>query len=168
MQSDNSDNLHDQPQEISYHLSRAPHFFSHQFNKLFRNPWVIVLLVWGLLFLILGVALAYGQGAGHAINRRHTVVNSRRAINHAASRNKTEVVEIFNAGEDQVVPPQSGEANVGRRRHALFARRQERRRRAHGWRAGGPGEFLRNVTLGNPDSMPDVHWAISGAMTNEQ
>jgi len=70
MQLGNSDNLHHQPQEISCYSSGVAHFFSRRFNKLFRSPLTFVLLVWGLLFMILGVTLAYARDASHAVNQQ--------------------------------------------------------------------------------------------------
>ena len=130
MQFGNSDNLHHQPQEISWRPSGVAYFFSHRFNKLFRSPLTFVLLVWGLLFMILSVTLAYAQDASYPVNQRGTVVNSR-AANHRASRNKTEIVEIFSAGEDLVVPPQATASDIAQRRRAAVAPRRARRRQAH-------------------------------------
>jgi len=72
MQFGDSDNRHHQPREISCYSSGATCFLSHRFNKLFRSPLTFVLLIWGLLFMILGVTLVYGQDTGHAPIQQHT------------------------------------------------------------------------------------------------
>lgn len=84
MQFGDSDNLHYQPQETSRHESRALHFFQRRFNKPFRSPLTFVLMVWGLLFVILGFTLAYAQDASHAVNQQRATASSRKAVTHTA------------------------------------------------------------------------------------
>jgi hypothetical protein len=63
--------------EISRRPFDAARSLSNRVSELFHNPLAIVLLVWGSLFLILGVALPYAQDASQAVDqraRRHTSV----------------------------------------------------------------------------------------------
>ncbi|MGH9752363.1 MAG: hypothetical protein ACREA2_06215 [Blastocatellia bacterium] len=98
---------HHQQQESSYRPLDAARSFSQWAGNLFRNPLVILLLVWALMFLMLGVTLAYAQDAGHTINQRSSAVHPRAETDHKVSDKKTETVEIFSAGEDLVIPPRA-------------------------------------------------------------
>jgi len=85
MQFGNSENLHHhQPQKLSYRPPEAAHLLSHRVSKLFRNLLTFVLLVWGLLFLILSVTLAYAQDAVPAVHHPPTV-NPRAATKPTAT-----------------------------------------------------------------------------------
>ena len=110
------DNIHShQPQEISLHPFDAALPYLHWVGKLFRSPLAIVLLVWGFLFIVLGVALAYGQEAGCAAGAHRKV-----------SGKKTEAVEIFSVGEVLVTPPKAVEKKDSPRRRAIAGRRARR------------------------------------------
>jgi hypothetical protein len=129
MQFGNFDNLHRrQPPETPRHspdLARS--FLQRIFQwgvKLLRSPLTVVLLVWGILFLILIFALARAQEPGHDVDRRRTATGPARAV----CGNKTEAVEIFSAGEDLVIRPQAPEAKAPSRRHKNAVRRRARRR----------------------------------------
>lgn len=133
MQFGSFDNLHrHQPQEISCRPPGAVRSFSHWVSKLFRNPLAIVLLVWGFLFLVLGVTLVYARGAGHAVNQQHGAVSTRAATDHKVSNKKTEAVEIFCVGEDVVIPPQAAAVKASPRRRTVALQRRARRQRAYG------------------------------------
>jgi len=81
MQFGNFDNLHRRrPQAISRRPIDAARSISRWVGKLFRSPLAIVLLVWGFLFLILSIALAYAQEAGHAVNQRRAAARIERAV----------------------------------------------------------------------------------------
>src|SRR5215468_2980796 len=102
MQFSNFDNPHcHQPQSISRRPIDVARSISRWSGKLFRSPLTVVLLVWGFLFLILSIALAYAQEVGHAVKQGRAAVG----IERAACDKKTEAVEIFSAGEDPVIPP---------------------------------------------------------------
>lgn len=84
MQFGDSDNLHYQPQETSRDKTEALCFFWRRFNKLLRSPLTFVFIVWGLLFMILGLILAYAQEVSHDASRQHPTASSRKAVNHTA------------------------------------------------------------------------------------
>jgi len=107
-------------QEIYRRTSGAVRSFSRWGGKLFRNPLAIILLVWGLLFLILSVTLACAQDAGHAVNPRVT-------IERAVCGKKTEAVEIFNAGQGLVIPPPPAAVKASSRRRTVAVGRRARR-----------------------------------------
>src|SRR5882672_12850853 len=94
-----------QPCELPRRPLKAARSFLRWAGKLFRNPLVIVLLIWGLLFLILSVALVYARDAGNAVNQLRSAVNPRARSERPVCDRKTEVVEIFSVGEDLVIPP---------------------------------------------------------------
>jgi hypothetical protein len=68
-----------------------------------------VLLVWGLLFLMLGVTFAYAQDAGTTTRHQRKAGGLRAAPRHKTTEKKTEIVGIFSAGGDLIVPPQKTE-----------------------------------------------------------
>jgi hypothetical protein len=80
-------------------------------------------LVWGLLFLILSVALACAQEPGHDVNQRRTAAAPERGV----CDKKTEAVEIFSAGEDLVIQPPARAVKASSRRHKIAVRRRARR-----------------------------------------
>lgn len=122
------DDLHrHQPRQLSRRPLNAARSFSRWAGKLFRNPLAIVLLIWGVLFLILSVTLAYGQDAGQTVNQRGSAVNPRAAIDPTVSDTKTETVEIFSAGEDLVIPPRVITVKASPRRRATAIHRRAQR-----------------------------------------
>jgi len=124
MQFGNFDNLHcHQPQAIPRRPLEAVRSISRWGGKLFRSPLAIVLLVCGFLFLILVVALAYAQDAGHPVNQRRTAAG----IGRAVCDKKTEAVEIFSAGEDLVIPPPPTAVKAPSRRRTVAVGRRARR-----------------------------------------
>lgn len=128
MQFGSFDNLRRrQPQEISRRPLDAARSFSRWVSKLFRNPFAIVLLVWGFLFLILSVTLACAQEDGHAVNQRGSAVNPRAPAERLVHDRKTEVVEIFSAGEDLVIPPPTAAVKASSRRRTVAVGRRARR-----------------------------------------
>src|SRR5215468_3418657 len=124
MQFGNFDNLHCRRlQAISRRPIDAARSVSRWGGKLFRSPLAIVLLVWGFLFLILSIALAYAQDAGHPVNQRRTAAG----IGRAVCDKKTEAVEIFSAGEDLVIPPPPTAVKAPSRRRTVAVGRRARR-----------------------------------------
>ncbi len=90
-------------------------------DRLFRSPIAIVLLVWGFLFLILGVASALPQEIGNEVKPR----NAARGRERDRCDKKTEVVEIFSVGEELVIRPQV--KNPSSRRSKIAVGRVPRR-----------------------------------------
>ena len=88
------ENFHSQLNKFSRRPSITVLSLSHWIGDLFRNPFTFVLLVWGLLFLMLGATFAYAQDA--APNARRPQVRSRVHKTHAhnIAKNKIESVEI--------------------------------------------------------------------------
>jgi hypothetical protein len=124
MQFGNFDNFHShQPKENSRYSNDDARSITRWRGKLFRSPLAIVLLVWGFLFLVLGVALACAQEAGHDVNQRRTAAGPERA----GCGKKTEVVDLFSAGEDPVIPSQAPAVKASSRRHKSAVRRRARR-----------------------------------------
>ena len=124
MQFDNFDNLHrNQPQENSPRSLDVARSILRWGGKLFRSPFVIVLLVWGFLFLILSVALSCAQEPDHDVNQRRTAAATERGV----CDKKTEAVEIFSAGEDLVIQPPAHTVKAPSRRHKIAVRRRARR-----------------------------------------
>src|SRR5262249_13225379 len=118
---DNHRSRHSQQERRSQPAAASP--ISRLVGRLFRSPLAIVLLVWGGLFLILWVALAFAQDTGYEVNRPR--------ITAAAGRDgcdkKTEVVEIFSAGEDPVIPSRPQSAKSPSRRGKIAGGRRARR-----------------------------------------
>jgi len=63
MQLGSSDNLHHHRKGISCRPPDVARSFFRRAGKLFNNPLTYIALVWGLMFLALGVTLAYAQDA---------------------------------------------------------------------------------------------------------
>jgi hypothetical protein len=90
-------------------------------GKLFRNPLTFVLLVWGLMFLMLGVTLAYARGAETAARPDKA---KRPGVNSKTTGKKIESVEIFSAGEDLAIPPRKAAGKAGAKILAESSRRR--------------------------------------------
>jgi len=116
-----------QPCELPRRPLKAARSFLRWAGKLFRNPLAIVLLIWGLLFLILTVTLVYGQDAGNAVNQPRSAVNPRARSERTVCDRKTEAVEIFSVGEDLVVPPPPAAVKASSLRHTVAVGRRARR-----------------------------------------
>lgn len=116
-----------QPCELPRRPLKAARSFLRWAGKLFRNPLVIVLLIWGLLFLILSVALVYARDAGNAVNQLRSAVNPRARSERPVCDRKTEVVEIFSVGEDLVIPPPPATVKASSRRRTVAVGRRARR-----------------------------------------
>jgi hypothetical protein len=87
MQFGNSDNLHHHRKRISCHPPDAARSFSRWAGKLFNNPLTYIALVWGLMFLALGVTLAYAQDAAPIANHQRVVASPRVTTDCAVSDN---------------------------------------------------------------------------------
>jgi hypothetical protein len=115
-----------QPCELPRRPLKATRSFLRWAGKLFRNPLAIVLLIWGLLFLILSVTLVYAQDAGNAVNQPRSAVNPCARPERTVCDRKTDVVEIFSVGEDLVIPPPAAVKASSRRRTVAVGRRAHR------------------------------------------
>jgi hypothetical protein len=116
-----------QPCELPRRPLKAARSFLRWAGKLFRNPLAIVLLIWGLLFLILSVTLVYAQDAGNAGNQPRSAGNPRAQSERPVCDRKTAVVEIFSVGEDLVIqPPPAPVKSSSRRRTVAVGRRAHR------------------------------------------
>jgi hypothetical protein len=71
MQFGSSDNLHHHRKGISCRPPDVARSFSRWAGKLFNHPLTYIALVWGLMFLALGVTLAYAQDAAPIARRQH-------------------------------------------------------------------------------------------------
>ncbi len=86
MQFGSSDNLHHRRKGISCRPPDAARSFSRWAGKLFNNPLTYIALVWGLMFLALGVTLAYAQDAA-PITDHQRVASPRAATDQTVSDN---------------------------------------------------------------------------------
>ena len=77
-----SDYLHHRLKKVSSRPFEAVLFVSYLVGKLFRNPLAFILLVWGLMFLILGVTLAYIRDVDPIADQQRITVNPRATIDH--------------------------------------------------------------------------------------
>ncbi|MGH9854043.1 MAG: hypothetical protein ACREBD_29720, partial [Blastocatellia bacterium] len=87
MQFGSSDNLHHHRKGISCRPPDAAHSFFRWAGKLFNNPLTYIALVWGLMFLALGVTLAYAQGAAPIVNHQSVVASPRATPAHTVPHN---------------------------------------------------------------------------------
>jgi hypothetical protein len=67
MQFGSSDNFHHHRKGVSCRPPDAARSFFRWAGKLFNNPLTYIALVWGLMFLALGVTLAYAEDAAPII-----------------------------------------------------------------------------------------------------
>ena len=116
-----------QPCELPRRPLKAARSFLRWAGKLFLNPLAIVLLIWGLLFLILSVTLVYAQDAGNTVNQPSSPVNPRAPSERTVCDRKTESVEIFSVGEDLVIPPPLAAVKASSRRRTVAVGRRARR-----------------------------------------
>lgn len=82
------DNFHIQSKKVSGRPSLTALSLSHWIGDLFRNPFTFVLLVWGLLFLMLGATFAYAQDAAPNARRSRATSRVHTAPTHSALENK--------------------------------------------------------------------------------
>jgi hypothetical protein len=85
MQFGSSDNLHHHREGISCRPPDVARYFSRWAGKLFNNPLTYIALVWGLMFLALGVTLAYAQDAAPGANHQCATVSPRATTDCAVS-----------------------------------------------------------------------------------
>jgi hypothetical protein len=112
------ENFHSQLKKVSRRPPVTALSLSHWIGDLFRNPFTFVLLVWGLLFLMLGATFACAQDL--APNARRTQLRSRvpKAPAHNFAEHKIESVEIFSAGGDLATWPPKVVAGASAQRRA--------------------------------------------------
>lgn len=87
MQFGSSDNFHHHRKGISCRPPDAARSFSRWAGKLFNHPLTYIALVWGLMFLALGVTLAYAEDAA-PIAGQQCAASSRVATDHNVSDNR--------------------------------------------------------------------------------
>lgn len=125
------------PQEISDCSPKALKSFARKGSNFFRHPispLMIVLLVWGLMFLAASVVLVYAHDADYTSQHQsviagtgNTDLRARAAvIKPFVADRKIEVVEIFSTGEDIVTPPTTAATNGVLRRVVAVRRRAKR------------------------------------------
>ena len=74
MRLDDFDNLQRHQPQGKFHRPTESLSPLRWIGRLSQNPFAIVLLVWGLLFLILSVSLSYTQDACHDVNQQRFTV----------------------------------------------------------------------------------------------
>jgi hypothetical protein len=82
MQFGGSDNLHHHRKGISCRPPDAARYFFSWAGDLFNNPLTYIALVWGLMFLALGVTLAYAEDAAHIAVYQHEAASPRASLDH--------------------------------------------------------------------------------------
>ena len=122
------------PQELSDCSPKVLNSFARKGGNFFRHtisPLMIVLLVWGLLFLAASVVLVYAHDADHTSRHQPVIAGTGKTdlraraavIKPFETERKIEAVEIFSTGEEVVTPPTAAATNGMWRRVVAVRRR---------------------------------------------
>jgi hypothetical protein len=91
MQFGSSRKLHHSPQETTYLPPEISHSLPYEIINLLRRPLVLVILVWALLFLILGVAFVHAQDAGAVVKQKHAAASSGGTIDRGSPQQRSAI-----------------------------------------------------------------------------